>query len=176
MGVLDDAIREHIELKRRHGASEDDLVRQEQEALGPARRTEPVVPPAAGEESADTASTFADDELAEGDAREAEETPDAPRGEGARPAEAGDLDAGGAPEQPVAEPHVAVPFEPADEGAGSSPSPEERAEPPEPPPGGGRPASDEDVLDQTPEFLEETPEHDRLWFEQRPPRDFDFDD
>ena len=33
----------------------------------------------------------------------------------------------------------------------------------------------EDVLEETPEFLQETPEHDRLWFEQRPPRDFDFD-
>ncbi|MDQ3850742.1 MAG: hypothetical protein M3296_09050, partial [Actinomycetota bacterium] len=32
----------------------------------------------------------------------------------------------------------------------------------------------EDLLEETPEFLEETPEHDRLWFEQRPPRDFDF--
>jgi hypothetical protein len=33
----------------------------------------------------------------------------------------------------------------------------------------------EELLEETPEFLEETPEHDRLWFEQRPPRDFDFD-
>jgi hypothetical protein len=32
----------------------------------------------------------------------------------------------------------------------------------------------EDVLDETPDFLQEAPEHDRLWFEQRPPRDFDF--
>ena len=41
-----------------------------------------------------------------------------------------------------------------------------------------RPASDEeseDVLEETPEFLQETPEHERLWFEQQPPRDFDFD-
>jgi hypothetical protein len=36
-------------------------------------------------------------------------------------------------------------------------------------------ALDEDVLEETPEFLQDTPEHDRLWFEQRPPRDFDFD-
>jgi hypothetical protein len=36
-------------------------------------------------------------------------------------------------------------------------------------------AEDEDVLEETPEFLQETPEHDRLWFEQRPPKDFDFD-
>ena len=32
-----------------------------------------------------------------------------------------------------------------------------------------------DVLEDTPDFLQETPEHDRFWFEQRPPRDFDFD-
>ena len=32
-----------------------------------------------------------------------------------------------------------------------------------------------DVLEDTPDFLQETPEHDRLWFEQKPPKDFDFD-
>ncbi len=41
----------------------------------------------------------------------------------------------------------------------------------------GEPAGDdEDVLEETPDFLQETPEHDRLWFEQKPPRDFDFDE
>jgi hypothetical protein len=42
-----------------------------------------------------------------------------------------------------------------------------------------RPASrdsDEDVLEETPDFLEEAPEDDQLWFEQKPPKDFDFDD
>jgi hypothetical protein len=34
----------------------------------------------------------------------------------------------------------------------------------------------EDVLEDTPEFLEDAPEDDELWFEQRPPKDFDFDD
>ncbi|HEX3803196.1 MAG TPA: hypothetical protein VHV75_10175 [Solirubrobacteraceae bacterium] len=34
---------------------------------------------------------------------------------------------------------------------------------------------EEDMLEETPEFLQDTPEHDRLWFEQRPPKDFDFD-
>jgi hypothetical protein len=41
------------------------------------------------------------------------------------------------------------------------------------------PASDsqhEDVLEDTPEFLEDAPEDDNLWFEQKPPKDFDFDD
>jgi hypothetical protein len=35
---------------------------------------------------------------------------------------------------------------------------------------------DDDVLEETPDFLEESPEDDQLWFEQKPPKDFDFDD
>lgn len=42
------------------------------------------------------------------------------------------------------------------------------------PPAAG--SSHEDVLEDTPEFLEESPEDDDLWFEQKPPKDFDFDD
>src|SRR5881227_1357464 len=38
MGALDDAIREHLELKRQHGASEQEVRQAEAEALGPARR------------------------------------------------------------------------------------------------------------------------------------------
>lgn len=33
-----------------------------------------------------------------------------------------------------------------------------------------------DALEDTPEFLEESPEDDDAWFEQRPPKDFDFGD
>lgn len=44
MGVLDDAIRDHLALKRKHGADEADLARAEAEALGPARR-EPAADP-----------------------------------------------------------------------------------------------------------------------------------
>lgn len=33
-----------------------------------------------------------------------------------------------------------------------------------------------DALEETPDFLEDAPEDDDLWFEQRPPKDFDFDD
>ena len=35
MGLLDEAIREHLDLKRQHGANEDELAQQEAEALGP---------------------------------------------------------------------------------------------------------------------------------------------
>jgi hypothetical protein len=46
---------------------------------------------------------------------------------------------------------------------------------PSAPPAPAEDAGSEDVLEETPEFLQETPEHDRLWFEQKPPRDFDWD-
>jgi hypothetical protein len=51
----------------------------------------------------------------------------------------------------------------------------EEAEPPSDPEALA-PRTDEDVLEETPDFLEETPEDDQLWFEQKPPKDFDFDD
>src|SRR5512133_2308839 len=38
MGLLDDAIKEHLELKRRHGADPGEVARLAHEALGPARR------------------------------------------------------------------------------------------------------------------------------------------
>ena len=38
MGILDDAIKEHLELKRRRGADPNEVERLEREALGPVRR------------------------------------------------------------------------------------------------------------------------------------------
>src|SRR5438477_4136757 len=38
MGILDDAIREHLDLKRRRGADPSEVERLEREALGPVRR------------------------------------------------------------------------------------------------------------------------------------------
>ena len=63
MGLLDDAIREHLELKRRHGADPDEVARQENEALGDPRRAEfarpegaePLLEPAGGEPAEDAA-------------------------------------------------------------------------------------------------------------------------
>ena len=203
MGLLDDAIREHLELKRRHGAADDEIQRAEQEALGPARRDTSLdtvgvgVPPieeVPGEEIEEPAGSvfdepspaeefappppppvddpvFADEyetepapadfdeptqiqpvteasmELESLDELEAEELDEAPPPGTAKPH--GDPQLG-----PYSEPVVHV----ADE-------PEEDPES----------AHDEDVLEETPEFLQDTPEHDKLWFEQKPPRDFDFD-
>ena len=47
MGLLDDAIREHLELKRRRGADPDEVARQEDEALGDPRSGEFAKPDAA---------------------------------------------------------------------------------------------------------------------------------
>jgi hypothetical protein len=62
--------------------------------------------------------------------------------------------------------------EPEAEVAEQEPLPADEPDHPEP----AAPRSDEDVLEETPDFLEETPEDDQLWFEQKPPKDFDFDD
>ena len=176
MGVLDDAIRQHIELKRRHGSGEEELKRKEHEALGPARREasgEPEdagaeAPAAGGDPPADIDDTAATAEPFDGPFDEQETRVVLPSaGEQAPPRGPAD----GWLETDDDEPHRST---------DQDPVPDERdalgsADPPAPvePEDGDEP---EDVLEETPEFLQETPEHDRLWFEQKPPRDFDFDD
>src|SRR4051812_23216188 len=171
MGLLDDAIREHLELKRRHGADPSEVERQEQEALGPARRG--AAPPPEDfddfeeEAGAVAAGTLDGDDEPLGapyDDDDFEDDDDAP--EPSVPA--------GEPEAPVAPP---APQDAADDPAGLD-ADHVRDVPPEPPPAdlpaGEQAAANEDVLEETPDFLQETPEHDRLWFEQKPPRDFEF--
>jgi hypothetical protein len=158
MGLLDEAIREHLELKRRHGADPTEVARQEHEALGPARRVvepEPEQPEAA--EAAEVPEATPEPEPV---AEEPEPEP-----------ELFEFDDEPEPEPEPAEP-AAPPVEARriDPDLVDQPTVEHPAARPEPE------ASEDDVLEGTPEFLEETPEHDRLWFEQRPPRDFDFDD
>ncbi len=97
----------------------------------------------------------------------------------APPAPADAADEHPAEEPPPAHSSFAPPGSPA--GYEPPPLPERGSDPPRPAPESDIvPADDEgdpdDVLEETPDFLEETPEHDRLWFEQRPPRDFNFDD
>jgi hypothetical protein len=236
MGILDDAIREHLELKRRHGVPEEELQRQEEEALGPARRdvahqheaAEPTPAQTATAEADEPEAPAAEDETALFDMERTEVG-------GAHPSSATPVEEPPSPAiaheetaihepPPVDEP---VPEEqPAMEPTASEPTP---VEPPavEPPPADRHAAlgdtqphgfeaiededelededegeaepdaadderepdeeelldseqeefedEDPDVLEDTPDFLQETPEHDRLWFEQKPPRDFDFD-
>jgi hypothetical protein len=271
MGILDDAIREHLELKRSHGAPEEEVMRQEAEALGPARREPPPAPgfddagaePLAAPPGADAGVPFDDEAPPPPALDEIAPEPslsDAPPPVVDQPTEA--MPASELPEPPAAieeeedelafpevetEPPPAIaadevplhdqlapepepssafdadldnedtaehevvdnaatrmrPLPPLDDDdlpppparpLSREPDPEpdfgpdepELREPssPAPPPLEERPVEaapppsedDDDPLAETPDFLQETPEHDRLWFEQKPPRDFDFDD
>ena len=178
MGLLDDAIREHLELKRQHGADPEDVARQEREALGPGQRNEFAQPDAAPADvplpvDEEPATTVMPPEEPSGAVAASDVAPEEePTGSVA----AGDaLPDGepGIPEEPTAEHPAAAPGYdedpwleedqdevPADEALETR---------------GSVAAGEEDVLEETPEFLQETPEHDRLWFEQKPPRDFDWD-
>ena len=269
MGVLDDAIREHLELKRQRGAAEAELARQEAEALGPARRGRahlgeegdgsgrepddavrsasevPLRSPSNGgpaerpaerpEEAAPGdrtrvsepppepleggTSTTAPEPLLPFDHRaerdrakpddaeppqaktEQAEPPQAeppPKGADAPPADptvvsqsppvepSRDPEAPPAPSAAEPEPRrVSDAPEPGPIGDAPEPEPTRVSETPAPVPASSTPEpsleeetleEDDDVLEETPDFLQETPEHDRLWFEQKPPRDFDFDD
>src|SRR6266852_2270263 len=51
MGLLDDAIREHLELKRQRGADSEDVSRLEREALGPVVRGDELVTDATSAEA-----------------------------------------------------------------------------------------------------------------------------
>lgn len=92
-------------------------------------------------------------------------------------------------EAPVTDEHEAVPPTPTDEHEAVPPAPpeeeatavhrveEEESEEPEAQDSPYEPetGSHDDVLEDTPEFLEDAPEDDDLWFEQKPPKDFDLD-
>jgi hypothetical protein len=234
MGLLDDAIREHLDLKRRRGADPTEVEREEREVLGPVRRRGDRVPGGdvalAHEDDLEDEPLPIDDDTWEeprGAAEprrsvafdheelEADEPPYGTTDPYAPPEPGGyEADAGhdpyGAPDPyaasaPEADPYVPPPVPrpyPADGGQEPPPVPEPyradtapghyAAEPAphemdettaefsiedihaaehEPPSEG----TEEDVLEETPDFLQDTPDHDRLWFEQRPPRDFDFD-
>jgi hypothetical protein len=153
MGLLDDAIREHLELKRRHGADPDEVSRQEREALGAPVRGEFAKPADAG--PAEAAEAAEDAPVTE----EPDELEPEPEPESAEP-EAAEPEPGTEEDPWLVEDLAAEP----------EPEPEPRAGETAP-----REPEGEDVLEETPEFLQETPEHDRLWFEQKPPRDFDWD-
>ncbi len=267
MGILDDAIKEHLELKRQHGADDSELKQLEDEAFGAAERpggegsasdsaaeapTEFMEQPAAaadeGQEGAGRPSPRAEiADLQEAPPAKPDEEPSAAEHEipsgptteereaiAEQPTEMYDIEEELASSQAEApseeelveeemdEPRLA-PVDPlagldddvaevsieedeedddfwddkrlSDELDQALEAPSEAGEEdeeeavfePEPEPEleveaepeaeedqAARP--DEDVLKETPDFLEEAPEDDQLWFEQKPPKDFDFDD
>jgi hypothetical protein len=180
MGLLDDAIREHLELKRQRGADPSEVAREQREALDapgqsapsedaeltgePASAAPLVDPPAASpppvaaipaDVPVDTAAPPPEqrsDMAVGGETAELDMSSVLGEGHDAHVRAAG-LDAP-SPQDDSLEWEM----------PGETPAAEEDAEEPA-----------EDVLEETPEFLRDTPEQERLWFEQRPPRDFDFD-
>ena len=67
MGIFDDAIREHLDLKRRQGADESELQQLEDEAFGPpARPGDPDFPETGESEAEAPAEPVAEPELPEG--------------------------------------------------------------------------------------------------------------
>jgi hypothetical protein len=193
MGLLDDAIKEHLDLKRRRGADPTEVERAEREALGPVRRNREAPDASQGDDEQVAAGGLAYDQAGEADWDDEDDGEPPFEDEHAVPPL--ELSGGRAPT-----PHSRrAETEPAfDDSAFGESSFEEPAfdDGPAPAPGprfapgaageetseynveealSADGESDEDVLEETPEFLQDTPDHDRLWFEQRPPKDFDFD-
>jgi hypothetical protein len=183
MGLLDDAIREHLELKRLKGADPGDVAREEREALGKGgtaeqagaeayegqvehvgpghdddgQATELGGPPAHGAAGQETIELDMESVLA---SRPRSTATQADSGDEPTPVHQ--------PSSPSPDTGESLEWEmPAEQGPGE---PVENLE------SGSEDEPVEDVLEETPDFLRETPEQDRLWFEQRPPRDFDFNE
>ena len=184
MGTLDDAIREHLELKRKQGASAEELERKEAEALGH-RSAVPEPPAAAPPPPADAepepAAADSAHQPEEPALRDQPDVPDVPAGdpETAMNGASAAASEPAPPDPPAPAPPASDDVDLFDQDVLSTSTPDEpvvrrtsREPEPDPEPDG---EEAEDFLEDTPDFLEETPEHDRLWFEQKPPKDFDFD-
>jgi hypothetical protein len=186
MGLLDDAIREHLDLKRRRGADPTEVEREEHEALGPVRRgPEPTAVDEVGvhDEELETEGELAPDGAFAPDNgfEPIQEAPARPLDRQQEEPVEPDWDDAFA-EEPGGSPRTSAPATP------DAPGASERHTDPDLHPGDPTVEYDvedalskdseegDDVLEETPDFLQDTPEHDRLWFEQRPPRDFKFDD
>ena len=206
MGLLDEAIREHLELKRRRGADPTEIERLEREALGPVRRIQAESAAAEAPEMADEGFELAGHGgdhglVAERDEAGVDFGHDDGFGHEIEPEYAAEHDYPGLEESEPADEHQPLAPEPAEvHGVVPPPEPTPALDEPEPrapdrpvyeDPGvetaeydveaeheaerADEQVGDEGVLEETPEFLQDAPEHDRLWFEQRPPKDFDFD-
>jgi hypothetical protein len=280
MGILDEAIREHLELKRQHGADDSELKQLEDEAFGPPGRpgdeeaapdsfaeapTEFMAAPETGGGAVEASDRRERSDIAalqepppppesadeEQPAMEHEVVPGGPESSGPSTeereviadqptemydveAEIADEDLGPSDEQLVEEEMSEPRLAPVDPLAGFDEGEEvEASAPPAPPEEGAEAAeeeddfwdeqrlsdelsqaleapaeepeaieveeeeiveeievgeepegeeepervsgNDEDILEDTPDFLEDS-EDDQLWFEQKPPKDFDFDD
>jgi hypothetical protein len=194
MGLLDDAIREHLELKRLRGADPSDVAREEDAALGPVHRRDTPESDAPPEDLLATTTPEESRPLAADVPAPRDSSPGQETVEINMEAELAESD----PEQtPTTSTVPTTPAAHTSSGRGSSGEslewemPGDRRDDPKIAWGDGHEDEDigsgseskqgvdapiEDVLEETPDFLRDTPEQDRLWFEQRPPRDFDFNE
>jgi hypothetical protein len=188
MGLLDDAIREHLELKRRRGADPGEVAREQREALDALDDQAPAGSVGSAEE-APGAAVVSGAPLVDRPA----DTQSDPLVVGADPASARSADPvrAGQPAEPAAGADETAELDMSsvlgedlehardDDGISAPADADEPLEWEMPADTAAREAAaeepDEDVLEETPDFLRDTPEQDRLRFEQRPPRDFDFD-
>src|SRR5579875_2191600 len=146
MGLLDDAIREHLELKRRRGADPTEVDRAEREALGPVRRG----PEPAGADYEDRPALEEELDYAAGPEQEPYDDEDDYEPPVRR-----------VPREPEPVRGFAEPFdddewedEPLPHGPETAEYDAVKDEPPTQP--------GDEMLEETPEFLQDTPDHDRL--------------
>ncbi len=165
MGLLDDAIREHMELKRLRGADPSVVAREEQDALGPVLLEEDAESQAPQDGSAEAEEIAADGEIAAEDAARAEDDPS----RSSQPAHQQDFANVG---QETAELDMRTVLEEEHDAGGRESHTDPARAAGET---GDAGESIEEVPGQTPDFLGDTPEQERLWFEQQSPRDVDFD-
>ncbi|HEV2975948.1 MAG TPA: hypothetical protein VGX69_13290 [Solirubrobacteraceae bacterium] len=199
MGLLDDAIREHLELKRRRGADPGEVAREQREALDPVPREASFADEDGGGGHVERArasdgqrfglpeagvmAVGIEEDMPDGFSDAAQPADAEGATEAANAGETAELDmrtvlgddptpgvAGGVRPAPVAGAPLRrdAPSSSGDSLEWEMPGDEAEAEL-------EAEQQAEDVLEETPDFLRDTPEQDRLWFEQRPPRDFDFD-
>jgi hypothetical protein len=194
MGLLDDAIREHLELKRLRGANPGDVAREERDALGPVRRDGEADPDEPGDDENETSRDVEGSFFPGPESSPAADSP-SPSQETIEINMEAELAAGSDSSQgpdasrpkraaPVARPaHLPISNDESLEWEVPRDRIEEQGDvedsgDAEPRVGDDHDPAEhvDDVLEETPDFLRDTPEQERLWFEQRPPRDFDFNE
>lgn len=150
-GSLADAIAAHLELKKEHGADPDEVEHELEDALSPpvreAEAVAPVEPEAAPEPEPEPEPVAVTEPEPEPEPAPEPEPEPAPTAAAEEPAP-GEITG-------------TIEFEFGDEGEPEAAEDEEVI-------------AEEDLLEATPDFFEETPEHDKLWFDEAPPRKFDF--
>lgn len=179
-GSLADAIAAHLALKKEHGADPDEVEHELEDALSPPRRDEAAAAPAPipePEPAPEPEPVKAAEPEPASEPEPAPEPPPAPEPTPEpEPVAAAAPDPEPEPEpEPIAEEAVAssveepkpgeitgtIEFEFGEEEKESDPQIDEAS-------------AEGDLLEATPDFFEETPEHDKLWFDEAPPRKFDF--